>query len=43
MTLGQQVTHFDGELKAMDIVMQLFVRIRSFKNAVIFSDSMAAK
>jgi hypothetical protein len=41
VTLGH-VTQFDGELETMNIAMKLFGRIRSFKNAVIFSDSMEA-
>jgi len=40
VTLGQHVTHFDGEIEATNIAMQLFGRIKSFKNTVIFSDSM---
>jgi ribonuclease HI len=43
LTLGQQATHFDGELEAMNIALrELFSRIGSFKKAVIFSDSTAA-
>jgi hypothetical protein len=43
LTLGQQAAHFDGELDAINIALkQIFSTIRSFKKAVIFSDSTAA-
>jgi hypothetical protein len=43
LTLGQQATHFDGELEAMNIALQQhFSRIASFAKAVIFSASTAA-
>jgi hypothetical protein len=41
MSFGQYATQYDGEIKAMNIVlMHLFGRNRSFKKAVIFSDSI---
>jgi ribonuclease HI len=43
LLLGQNATHFDGEIEAMNTaLMQLFRRIGSFEKAVIFSDSSAA-
>jgi hypothetical protein len=43
LSLGQHVTHFDGEIEAMNTaLMQLFGIIGSFEKTVIFYDSSAA-
>jgi ribonuclease HI len=43
LSLGQHATHFDGEIEALNTaLMQLFGRIGSFEETVIFSDSSAA-